>query len=55
MNTLTDLTFKVRGVEDILITATDNLDGFAQTIHSVFLNLKPQYLWFIKLEMPINK
>ncbi|HHT9077182.1 TPA: transposase, partial [Flavobacterium psychrophilum] len=30
----TDL--KARGVEDILITATDNLNGFTQTIRAVF-------------------
>ncbi len=34
MTVLTDL--KLRGVEDILITATDNLNGFTQTIRSVF-------------------
>lgn len=34
MNVLTDM--KARGVEDILITATDNLNGFTQTIKSVF-------------------
>lgn len=34
MSVLTDL--KARGVEDILITATDNLNGFTQTIRSVF-------------------
>ena len=34
MNVLTDL--KARGVEDILITATDNLNGFTNTIRSVF-------------------
>ncbi len=34
MTVLTDL--KVRGVEDILITSTDNLNGFTQTIQSVF-------------------
>jgi transposase-like protein len=34
MAVLTDL--KARGVEDILITATDNLNGFTQTIRSVF-------------------
>lgn len=34
MNVLTDI--KARGVEDILITATDNLNGFTQTIKSVF-------------------
>ncbi len=34
MSVLTDL--KARGVEDILITATDNLGGFTQTIRSVF-------------------
>lgn len=34
MSVLTDL--KARGVEDILITATDNLNGFTATIRSVF-------------------
>ncbi|MEA5406102.1 IS256 family transposase [Arcicella sp. DC2W] len=34
MNVLSDL--KARGVEDILITATDNLQGFTQTIKTIF-------------------
>lgn len=34
MTVLTDL--QARGLEDILITATDNLNGFTQTIRSVF-------------------
>ena len=34
MGVLTDL--KTRGVEDILITVTDNLTGFSKTIRSVF-------------------
>lgn len=34
LSVLTDL--KARGVEDILITATDNLNGFTQTIKNVF-------------------
>jgi len=34
MNVLTDM--KARGVEDLLITATDNLNGFTQTIKNVF-------------------
>lgn len=34
MTVLTDI--KARGVEDILITATDNLNGFTQTIKTVF-------------------
>jgi len=34
MSVLTDL--KARGVKDILITVTDNLKGFSQTIKSVF-------------------
>lgn len=34
MGVLTDL--KARGVEDILVTVTDNLKGFTQTIKSVF-------------------
>lgn len=34
MDVLTDV--KACGVEDIIITATDNLNGFTQTIRSVF-------------------
>jgi len=34
MSVLTDM--KARGVEDLLITATDNLNGFTQTIRNVF-------------------
>lgn len=34
MSVLTDM--KARGLEDILITATDNLNGFLQTIRSIF-------------------
>ena len=34
MGVLTDL--KARGVQDILITCTDNLNGFTDTIRSVF-------------------
>ena len=34
MMVLTDL--KVRGVEDVLITVTDNLNGFTDTINNVF-------------------
>ncbi len=34
MSVLTDL--KTRGVKDILITVTDNLNGFTQTINNVF-------------------
>lgn len=34
MSVLTDM--KARGVEDLLIIATDNLNGFTQTIKNVF-------------------
>ena len=34
MSVLTDM--KARGIEDLLITATDNLNGFTQTIRNVF-------------------
>ena len=40
MSVLTDL--KARGVEDILITATDNLNGFTDTIRNVFPQSKTQ-------------
>jgi len=40
LGVLTDL--KARGVEDIIITATDNLNGFTQTIKNVFLESQTQ-------------
>lgn len=40
MSVLTDM--KARGVEDILITATDNLNGFTGTIKNVFPESKTQ-------------
>lgn len=40
MSVLTDL--KARGVEDVLITATDNLNGFTDTIRTVFPESKTQ-------------
>lgn len=40
MSVLTDI--KVRGTTDILITATDNLNGFTDTIRSVFPESKTQ-------------
>ena len=40
LGVLTDL--KARGVEDILITATDNLNVFIQTIKNVFPESKTQ-------------
>ncbi len=40
MSVLTDM--KARGVEDILITATDNLNGFTDTIKNVFPLSKTQ-------------
>lgn len=40
MSVLTDM--KARGVEDILITATDNLNGFTETIRTVFPESKTQ-------------
>ena len=48
MSVLTDL--KARSVEDILITVTDNLNGFSSTIESVFPNQMPisKFVLFIK-------
>jgi len=40
MSVLTDI--RARGVEDILITATDNLNGFTDTIRTVFPESKTQ-------------
>jgi len=36
MNVLTDI--KARGTQDILITATDNLNDFTDTIKTIFPN-----------------
>ncbi|WP_291075003.1 IS256 family transposase, partial [Empedobacter sp. UBA5987] len=40
MSVLTDM--KARGLEDILITATDNLNGFTDTIRTIFPESKTQ-------------
>jgi putative transposase len=40
MSVLTDM--RARGIEDILITATDNLNGFTDTIRNVFPQSKTQ-------------
>ncbi len=40
MSVLTDL--KTRGIQDILITVTDNLNGFTDTINNVFPNSDTQ-------------
>ena len=40
MSVLTDI--RACGTEDILITATDNLNGFTQTIKNVFPESKTQ-------------
>jgi len=40
MSVLTDM--RARGVEDILITATDNLNGFTDTIRNIFPQSKTQ-------------
>jgi len=34
MSVLTDM--KARGLQDLLITATDNINGFTETIRNVF-------------------
>jgi Transposase and inactivated derivatives len=47
---LTDL--KARGVEDILVTATDNLKGFTEAIRSVFPLSTNRSVSFIRSEMP---
>ena len=52
MGVLTDL--KARGVQDILITCTDNLNGFTDTIRSVFSNPPHKYAWYIKSETLVN-
>lgn len=53
MGVLTDL--KTRGVEDILITVTDNLQGFTKTIRSVFPQADTQIcVVYIRSEMLRN-
>lgn len=52
---------KVRGMQDILITATDKLNDFTQTIKNIFpdssacsnwrSNRKLKSAWFIRLEI----
>lgn len=42
MSVLTDL--KARGFEDILVTVTDNLNGFMDTIKTFFPSLPPRYV-----------
>jgi len=48
MSVLTDL--KTRGVDDILITVTDNLNGFTDTISNVIPNSDRQICVVHKLE-----
>ena len=40
MRVLTDM--RARGVEDLLVTATDNLNGYTETIKNVFPESKTQ-------------
>ena len=47
MGVLTDL--KARGVQDILITCTDNLNGFTDTIRTVFPNHPLKSVWYIRI------
>ena len=49
MGVLTDL--KARGVQDILITCTDNLNGFTDTYS---LSHPPKSVWCIRSETPVN-
>ncbi len=48
MPVLTDL--KTRGVQDILITVTDNLNGFTDTITQVSPIQPNKSVWYIKSE-----
>ena len=45
---LTDL--KARGVQDILITYADNLNGFTDTIRTVFPSYSLKSVWYIRSE-----
>ncbi len=46
MSVLTDM--KARGVEHLLIIATDNLNGFTQTIKNVFPESTTQIVWYTR-------
>ncbi|MBK8357462.1 MAG: transposase [Saprospiraceae bacterium] len=49
---LTDM--KARGVNDILITTTDNLNGFTETVKTVSHNQTLKYALSIRSEMHAN-
>ena len=49
---LTDL--KSRGVQDILITYADNLNGFTDTIRTVFPSYSLKSVWYIRSETLVN-
>ena len=46
MSVLTDI--RARGVKEILITVTDNLNGFTETIAAVFQPPQSKFVWCIK-------
>mgnify|MGYP000401708033 FL=1 len=52
MGVLTDL--KARGVQDILITYADNLNGFTDTIRTVFPSYSLKSVWYIRSETLVN-
>ena len=49
---LTDL--KARGVQDILITYADNLNGFTDPIRTVFPSYSLKSVWYIRSGTPVN-
>lgn len=52
MGVQTDL--KARGVQDIPITRTDNLNGFTDTIRTVFPSYSLKSVWYIRSETLVN-
>ena len=52
MGVLTDL--KARGVQNILITCTDNLNGFTDTIRAVFPQSSSKYVSYIRSGTSVN-
>ena len=52
MRVLTDL--KARGVQDILITCTDTLNGNTARMVPYFLNHPHKSVWYIRSEAPVN-
>ena len=52
LSVLTDL--KARGLQDILIACTDNLNGFNRAIAEVYPKRSPSFAWFIRFVTAVS-